>query len=292
MDLNQAIQDELKGTSSKEESPLEININGSKVTFNTVEELNQNLTEALATVSGEYQQMKQKLAELETSSNRGQVVEDDTEVLDTGKFSQSKFLDLLKDNPVEAFDYVDTFRYGVEKPAEYIKGQLKSAEETRQEYEVNRWLQRHPEFPGGQYGQLLDNVRVKMNLPLNAQNLELAYQQAIQAQLIPDFKTIAYLNQYKQQMMNEIVSKGGQLPPEMQQQFEQSQGNQMYNPGNQNFNQGNQSFNPGNQQFNRQAPPRLPQGGNVSTGLDEASLDKLTPDQIKNIIEKFGGSVS
>lgn len=279
MDLNKAIQDELNGVSSEGSTTLKINVNGSEITFNSIEEMNQNLTEALATVGSEYQQMKQRLAELESQPTRGQVVEDDDIPVETGKFSQSKFLDLLKDNPVEAFDYVDTFRYGTEKPADYIKTQLKAAEETRQEYEVNRWLQRHPEFPGGQYGQILDNVRVKMNLPLNAQNLEVAYQQAIQSQMMPDFKTIAYLNQYKNQMMQEIVAKGGQLPPEMMQQF-QPQGQQFQT-----------SYQPQTQQFNNPAPPRLPSGGNISSGIDENALEKLSPDQIRNILEKYGVQV-
>lgn len=290
MDLNQVIQDELNGVSNSEKTPLKVNINGSEITFDTVEDLNKNLTEALATVGSEYQQMKHKLAELEANQYRGQTVEDDDVQVETGKFNQSKFLDLLKENPVEAFDYVDTFRYGTEKPADYIKNQLKAAEETRQEYEVNRWLQRHPEFPGQQYGKVLDDVRVRMNLPLTTQNLELAYQQAIQSQLMPDFKTISYLNQYKMQMMNDIVSKGGQLPPDMQEQY-----NQMTGQYNQQFNQpqnfGYQPSYPQNNPPRQVAPPRLPNGGNIEHGLNEAQLDKLSPDQLRNILEKFGVGV-
>ncbi len=289
MDLNKVIQDELNGVSNTEKTPLKVNINGSEITFDTVEDLNKNLTEALATVGSEYQQMKNKLAELEANQYRGQTVDTDDEIVETGKFSQTKFLDLLKENPVEAFDYVDTFRYGTEKPVEHIKNQLKAAEETRQEYEVNRWLQRHPEFPGQQYGKVLDDVRVRMNLPLTAQNLELAYQQAIQSQLMPDFKTISYLNQYKAQMMQDIVSKGGQLPPDMQEQYNQIYGNQQFN---QPQNYGYQpSYPQNNPNPPRSAPPRLPNGGNVEHGLNEAQLDKLSPEQLRNILEKFGVGV-
>lgn len=274
MDLNQVIQEELAGSNKPESTPLKVAINGQEITFTSVDELNRNLNEALTTVGSEYQQMKARLAELEAA--RGQtVVEDDTPV-DTGKFSQDRFLDLLKTDPVSAFDYVDQHRYGMEKPTEYIKNNLKQSEETRQEYEVNRWLQRHPEFPGGQHAQVLDNIRMRLNLPLNAQNLEIAYQQGIQNGLIPDFKTIAYLNQYKQTLLSEIQQKGGQLPPEFQTQVPQS--NQTQVPWN-----GGAGFNP-----SPAPPPRLPGGGNSGSPIDEAALDQLSVEQIEKILSKFG----
>ncbi len=275
MDLTQTIQEELMGTSNNEEKPLKVNLNGQEITFTSVDDLNRNLTEALSTVGSEYQQMKARLVELE--ANQGQTVQDDEPVADTGKFSQDKFLALLKENPVEAFDYVDTYRYGMEKPTEYIKTNLKQAEETRQEYEVNRWLQKHPEFPGGQYAQVLDNVRMKMNLPLTAQNLELAYQNSIQYGMIPDFKTIAVLNYQKQQLINEIQQNGGTVPPSMMPQNNQGQG---------------QTFQPSYGQaptFNNPAPPpRLPSGGSSGPSFNEQQMEQLSVEQIENILRKHG----
>ena len=128
MDLNETIQQELMGSEGKTANPIKITINGNNMEFESVEHLNENLTQALSQVGSEYKQMKERLAELEA---RGQVVEDDAPVQDTGKFSQEKFLNLLKENPVDAFDYVDSFRYGVEKPAEFIKQNLKNSEEAR-----------------------------------------------------------------------------------------------------------------------------------------------------------------
>ena len=103
MNLNETIQQELMGAGEgTEKTPIKININGNNLEFDSLESLNSNLNEALSSVGSEYKQMKQRLEELEAQASRGQVVEDDTPV-DTGKFSQEKFISLLKDNPVEAF---------------------------------------------------------------------------------------------------------------------------------------------------------------------------------------------
>ena len=261
MDLNETIQQELMGSEGKTANPIKITINGNNMEFESVEHLNENLTQALSQVGSEYKQMKERLAELEA---RGQVVEDDAPVQDTGKFSQEKFLNLLKENPVDAFDYVDSFRYGVEKPAEFIKQNLKNSEEARQELEVNRWLQRHPEFPGGEYAPILDKVRMQMNLPLTAQNLELAYQTAIQNQVIPDFKTIALLNFQRQQLLQDIQNNGGVIPQNMVQNLPQNQ-NQNW----QNDFQGKPVRMPA-------PPPRVPQGGNQGTQLSDEQLGNLS----------------
>jgi len=95
MDLNETIQQELMGSEGKTANPIKITINGNNMEFESVEHLNENLTQALSQVGSEYKQMKERLAELEA---RGQVVEDDAPVQDTGKFSQEKFLNLLKEN--------------------------------------------------------------------------------------------------------------------------------------------------------------------------------------------------
>jgi len=273
MDLNETIQQELMGSEGKTANPIKITINGNNMEFESVEHLNENLTQALSQVGSEYKQMKERLAELEA---RGQVVEDDAPVQDTGKFSQEKFLNLLKENPVDAFDYVDSFRYGVEKPAEFIKQNLKNSEEARQELEVNRWLQRHPEFPGGEYAPILDKVRMQMNLPLTAQNLELAYQTAIQNQVIPDFKTIALLNFQRQQLLQDIQNNGGVIPQNMVQNLPQNQ-NQNW----QNDFQGKPVRMPA-------PPPRVPQGGNQGTQLSDEQLENLSMEQIERILRKHG----
>lgn len=276
MDLNETIQQELMGSGEKAANPIKITINGNNMEFDSVEQLNENLTQALSSVGAEYKQMKERLTELE--NQRGQVVEDDAPVQDTGKFSQEKFLNLLKENPVDAFDYVDSFRYGVEKPSEYIKNNLKQSEEARQELEVNRWLQRHPEFPGGEYAPVLDKVRMQMNLPLTAQNLELAYQTAIQNQVLPDFKTIAILNFQRQQLLQEIQNNGGTIPQNILQGMPQNQ------QGQENWRNDFQ----GKPVRIPAPPPRVPQGGNQGTQLSEEQLENLSMEQIERILRKHG----
>lgn len=276
MDINQAIHEELTGANSTTGTPLSVEINGQKITFNSPEELNQNLQEALNSVGNEYRQMKQQLAEYQAglNTNPGQTVESDDSA-DTGKFSQARYIELLHDNALEAAEYVDSHRYGIkEKPSEYIKQTLRQSEQLREESEVNRWIRLHPEFPGGEYAGKLDKTRQSMGLPMTAENLEAAYQRAIQTNVIPDFKTIAYLNQYKQHLLNDIQSKGGQLPEEYHQNIPQTQ--QFQAP-------------PQSRPTTFTPPPSMPRpgGGQINVN-DEASLEQLSLTQLEAILKRAG----
>jgi len=274
MDINQAIHEELTGNETTQSSPLSVEINGQKITFNSPEELNQNLQEALNSVGNEYRQMKQQLAEYQAGLNQnpGQTVDTDDSA-DTGKFSQARYIELLRDNALEAAEYVDSHRYGIkEKPSEYIKQTLRQSEQLREESEVNRWIRLHPEFPGGEHAGKLDKVRQSLGLPMTAENLEVAYQRAIQTNVIPDFKTIAYLNQYKQHLLNDIQSKGGQLPDEYQQNIPQQQFQA-----------------PPQRPSNFTPPPSMPRpgGGQIDVN-NEASLEQLSLTQLEAILKRAG----
>lgn len=213
-------------------TPWTVDLGGDKLTFDSPEELSANLRQALAQVNAEVTRMKQENEQLRQSQvEDNRYVSEDKE--SNRSFDMNHFISQMKENPVKAFDYVDSIRYGTENPTQYIKTRLKEAEEIRQENEVQKFLQAHPEFPGGQAAYILNQKREELGMPLTKAGLEAAYNQAIQEQKVPDYRMNQALQTQQQHFLNYLQQNNLPLPqnyqqnnvPVQQQQYVPQQGN-------------------------------------------------------------------
>lgn len=198
-------------------TPWTVDLGSDKLTFNTPEELSANLRQALAQVNQEVSRIRQEKDALQSQiQTQGQYVQSDADVTNT-KFNMDHFINQMKADPVKAFDYVDSIRYGDENPSKFIKDNLKELQAMKQEAEVQKFLQAHPEFPGGQAAHILNQTREELNQPMTKVGLESAYNHAIQNNRIPDFRLQAALNLQQQQFLNYLQANNIQLPQQTQQ---------------------------------------------------------------------------
>lgn len=212
------------------DKPWTVDLGSDKLTFNTPEELSTNLRQALAQVNQEVTRIRQEKDALQSQiQTQGQYVQSDADVTNT-KFNMDHFINQMKADPVKAFDYIDSIRYGDENPSKYIKDNLKELQAMKQEAEVQKFLQAHPEFPGGQAAHILNQTREELGQPMNKVGLEAAYNHAIQNNRMPDFRLQAALNMQQQQFLNYLQQNGIQLPNQQnqtqnntQQQYQQPQ---------------------------------------------------------------------
>lgn len=193
--------------------PWTVDLGSNKLTFNTPEELSENLKQALAQVNGEVTRIRQENEQLKSLQNQtqGQYAETDSAVTNT-KFNMDHFINQMKADPIKAFDYVDEIRFGSQKPSQDIKEALKSLQEMKQEQEVEKFLQAHPEFPRGQAGVILNQTREQLGQPMTKAGLEASLNHAIQNNRLPDFRIQAALNQQQQAFINYLQANNLPLP--------------------------------------------------------------------------------
>ena len=199
-------------TEGQTAQPLKVDLgSGQVLEFQSPEELSASLRTALTQVNGEVTSLKTKLAEYEATVNsqNSQYVTSDEDTRD--KFNMDTFLEKMRANPVEGFNYVDQFR---ENP---YKEKLAELEGFKQEYEVQKFLQAHPYFPGGDYAKVLDATRQELKLPFNKLGLETAMQHAVQNNRMPDFRTQYALQNQQAQFLQYLQQNGIQLPGQPQQ---------------------------------------------------------------------------
>src|SRR5579883_3037642 len=188
-------------------SPIPLTLNGQTYTFNSPEEISravQNLTAAYS----------EQIANLQAAQR--QPVATGAEV--TGKeepsFDINKFVEKMTTNPVEAFDYVDRARYGVDNPTQAVKEALKSKEELaeiKRVLAVYQFKDNHPEFPANpQTANLLYGIMQNQNLPFDVSGLESAYGQAVLRGLLPHPALVAQQQQQAQNFQQQQTQSYGQ----------------------------------------------------------------------------------
>ncbi len=282
--VRQAIQEEMAkgqqvpnpGAAPSTQIPL--TLNGQTVTFNSPEELSTAVSSLVQS--------------LQTQQQAPQYVAPAPQVAEvTGKddpFDVSTFVQKMTSNPLDAFDYADKYRFGVDNPSAAIKDAIASKaklDDMSKVLTVYQFRDAHPEFQGSpQAGQVIEQVMQQGNYPLTTNGLEAAYALAITRGLLPNY----YAHQGQQ----------GQAP--QQSPFQPAQPQFQQNPYAQNQPQGQayQNFPQHNFQGGRDprffngganfAPPSVPRGGVGGNEPDFGSIaENLSTDQIEAVFSRF-----
>lgn len=158
--------------------PLELNIMGSKYTFNSHAEMEAALNNTFGAL-----QQQQAAPPPEPA---GRYVTDDQ----GPQWDQDKYIELMKTDPREAAELVDNFRYfggkHTGKVSQTIRQKLEEGERAQQFLNEYQFLAAHPEFPRGpQNAQIVHGIRQQLNLPSTFDGLEAAYLVAQQRGFLP-----------------------------------------------------------------------------------------------------------
>ena len=263
MTLEEQIRQASLGEEGESAKPIIVDLgNGQVATFNTQEELSNSLKEALGHVNGEVTRLRQELeAARATPPTEGRYVTGDEDV-NPDKFNMDKFVELFKSNTPEAFNYVDQFREDKYKPT------LRELEAMKQEYEAQKFIASHPEFPGGEYADKLEKLRQELNLPFNKVGLEAAYAHGISSNVIPDFKLQFALQQQQQQFLQYLQSQGLPIPGQTPQNNVTQQ----------------QPYIQSNQQVG--GIPTLPRNGGQQSNTTVDQLENMSLEQIEKILKQ------
>jgi hypothetical protein len=265
-DLKQIIEEVKKTTAGTQESPgnqtgpqpgpITIKLGNEEFKFSSPDELSLAMTNLVAAYQAQMAEMQKKLTESSQGnkpgdSDRGSYVTSD----EPEPFNRDKYIQLLREDPIAAADYVDSYRlFGgyIDHPAELLRNALARVAEQDRILAAYQFRSAHPEFPGGNEAvATLEKIRQENNLPFTASGLEAAYG---------------------------IAQARGLLPgPQQYQQFIQAQQAQQFE----------QLKNFIARDLRPQGPPSL---GRASAEVpqDIASVaDSLTPEQIEQIFARL-----
>jgi hypothetical protein len=199
-DLTKIIEEVKKTTASAQNTPgnpsgaqpgpITIRLGNEEFKFSGPDELSLAMTNLVAAYQAQMAELQKKMAEASQASeikepDRGSYVTSD----EPGPFDKDKYIQLLREDPVAAADYVDSYRlFGgyIERPAELLRNALAKVAEQDRILAAYQFRSAHPEFPGGNEAvATLEKIRQENNLPFTASGLEAAYGIAQARGLLP-----------------------------------------------------------------------------------------------------------
>ena len=233
------------------QGPLRVNVSGQEYVFNSPEELSAALSQ---TIEAYNRRIADLQAAAQSQKDQATTEKGSYATGDEPRFSQERYIELLRKDPIEAQEYLDSFRFfggRVERPSELITAALSRIAAQDRVLAAYQFRDAHPEFPGGEHAtEVLEQVRAENNLPFTLAGLEAALGIAQSRGLLPTAQ---------------------QYQAYLQAQYQASQAPQ------------------GAQQAPRpKGPPALGRSS-AEVSPDFAQMaESLTPEQIEKIFERLG----
>lgn len=246
--------------------PIKINIGGQEREFQSVEELN-------AALNATFQQYNTALAQAQQKTSEGLPGKEVTgrEKPEEPKVDLKEFIQKLERNPIEAFDYIDQARFGVNprellyEMAEKIQTQNQALLEQQMSMSAYQFRESHPEFVRSpQNSQALLGIMQQYQLPFTTQGFEMAYALG---------RTNGWISTQEAQ-------------PETPQGYP-AYGEPVNYPAQQ-YQPQPQAPAPPPAPYNP-APPRVSRGTSGASGNIEDLVDQMSPDEIMKVISQFEG---
>jgi hypothetical protein len=160
---------------------IKLNIGGTDYVFSSVEEMNTAINNAFSAVAQNQAELLSQMEELKRYQSETPASKNQNEP----SFDREKFVKLIQENPIEAFNYLDEVRYGPERVPPAIKEKLNNVAALEHQLTAYKFLNAHPEFQNtDQNAQILRGVANQLNIPLTFEGLEAAYRVATSYGLI------------------------------------------------------------------------------------------------------------
>lgn len=196
--LAKLIQDEVDQTKKTETQetgspgPIKVRVGNNVYTFNNPDELSAAINQTIETYNAHIAELQKAAATAAEQAKQGAetkgpgsyVAEDEPP-----PFSKEKYVELLRNDPVAAQDYLDSYRlFGgyIEKPSVVIGNILAKVAQQERILAAYQFREAHPEFPGGEVAaNTLEAIRKENNLPFTFAGLEAALGIAQSRGLLP-----------------------------------------------------------------------------------------------------------
>tara|TARA_R110000868_G_scaffold4119_7_gene25017 strand:+ start:846 stop:1607 length:762 start_codon:yes stop_codon:yes gene_type:complete len=154
---------------ARKPEPVKINLGGQEYTFNSHEEMSTAINNTFAAVS---QQQAAVLAQLEEANSK----QNSGDNSNLPGFDQEKFVKLITEDPIAAFNYVDEMRYGPDRLPPKVKSELAEMESMKGQLTAYRFMNAHPEFHNDDKNAAqLRGIAQSLGLPMDYNGLESAY---------------------------------------------------------------------------------------------------------------------
>lgn len=172
--------DQQQAQNSQEPRPIEITVNGQKLTFRDNEALakgielyGQNLYQAA--LNQARQQVPAQAPAPPPAANQGAPKADEFPDFDPDRFAK-----LASEHPLKALEYADKTRYGIDM-REFVQSVSQTVTQQAQQLELMRFQRMNPDFNefDPQHAQALTSLVRQNNLPLTSQSLSLAWRYAL-----------------------------------------------------------------------------------------------------------------
>ncbi len=151
--------------------PVKINLGGQEYTFSSQEEMQSTLNNAFASVAQNQALLLQQLEEATAKQNGGAQADPSVP-----QFDKDKFVKLIGEDPIEAFNYVDEMRYGPAKVNPAVQAELARLQNVEATMTAYRFTQAHPEFDNNnENAQKLRAIAQNLKLGMDYDSLEAAY---------------------------------------------------------------------------------------------------------------------
>jgi len=175
--VKQQVENELKARGiigdedQRKAEPVKLNLGGQEYTFSSQEEMQATLNNAFASVAQNQAVLLQQLEEATQKQGGGQSNDPASP-----QFDKDKFVKLISENPIAAFDYVDEMRYGPAKVAPAIQQELSRLQNVEATMTAYRFTQSHPEFENtNDNAAKLRAIAQNLKLGMDYESLEAAY---------------------------------------------------------------------------------------------------------------------
>lgn len=157
---------------------FKMNVGGQEYNFKSVEEM-QNF------VASTIQTAQQTVAQVQAALPGSRMTADDAAKREVPKPDLKEFARRLDENPADAFNYIDKFRFGTENVPQLIQSMAQQQMAMSQTLAAYQFRDQHPEFDRTpENADALTKVMQGYNLPLTVDGLEMAYAVAKQNNLI------------------------------------------------------------------------------------------------------------
>lgn len=246
--------------------PIALDINGQRLQFANPEELSRS-------IQGMVNEFNQRLsAQPQAPAPQNNQVSGQ----DEPQFDLNRFVEKMTTNPVDAFNYVDEYRFKGQNPYEKAIKAADDVETIKKSLAAYQFRDAHPEFQGNpRNASILQGIMQQAGLPQDVNGLEAAYSLAVVRGLMPPPPHLSAAQpQQPAQQAQDIYGQNpwGAVPN----QYQNFQGANFQGPDPRSFN-GGANF----------APPRVPRTGVTDPVPDLSSMaEDLSADELARVINQ------
>ena len=249
---------------------IKFNVRGQDYEYQTQQEFEQAMTSTVDSYQGEISRL-QTLVDEQAAAPVGEPAANED------VFNKDEYIRRMDEDPLDAANYLDKYRYGTDNPVELVKNAAEQSGQNQRLLDVNQFKSSHPEFQASPQGaQILQGIMQENGWGFTYKNLEASLAVAQQRGALPNQQQ--YQDYIQSQQSPGATQPGQPAPQTWQPAPAQPQVGQQPQP----FWQ--------QQQQPVQAPPLTgAPGGQAPPGYEE--VENLSIEQLEQVLRNAGQEI-